>query len=125
MSGSRGGQANGNGEPERGSFAPSRRLTTGPPASGNQAGVPALRASRLSAASLLSAGGPQVSTWADMQRAYLHTAGTRRLVISVPIPGLRAVRDGALLVSASSDPSRPGPASRTWAEFLAERLART
>jgi uncharacterized protein YbjT (DUF2867 family) len=43
-------------------------------------------------------GGPEVSTWADMIRQYLHAAGRPKLVVEVPMPGTGAIRAGGLLV---------------------------
>jgi uncharacterized protein YbjT (DUF2867 family) len=63
-------------------------------------------------------GGPEVSTWADMIRRYLEATHRRRLVVSLPLPGMGAIRDGALLL-----PDRRAGTGRTWEEFLADRLA--
>jgi uncharacterized protein YbjT (DUF2867 family) len=65
-------------------------------------------------------GGPEVSTWADMIRQYLEATHRRRLVVPLPLPGMRAVRDGGLLL-----PDRRAGVGRTWEEFLADRLAPT
>jgi uncharacterized protein YbjT (DUF2867 family) len=75
-------------------------------------------------------GGPQVLSFADLVREYLRARGSRRAVLPVWLPGLRAVRSGALLVGGQvpAEPVRGGLApgstagQRTWAEFLAGRL---
>jgi uncharacterized protein YbjT (DUF2867 family) len=63
--------------------------------------------------------GPEVSSMADLIRAYLRARGKRRPLVPVWLPGkaARAVRDGANLA--------PGHAvgHRTWAQFLADRVA--
>jgi uncharacterized protein YbjT (DUF2867 family) len=58
--------------------------------------------------------GPQVSDWTDLIRAYLKATHRRRRVLPVPIPGTRAVRNGALL-----PPPGHTAGSRTWDQFLA------
>jgi len=62
--------------------------------------------------------GPEVSSMADLIRGYLRARGKRRPLVPVWLPGkaARAVRAGANLA--------PGRAvgSRTWAEFLADRV---
>jgi uncharacterized protein YbjT (DUF2867 family) len=63
-------------------------------------------------------GGPEVSTWADMIRQYLHAAGRRRLVVEVRMPGTGAIRAGGLLVK---DPAAK-PGVTTWQVFLASKL---
>ncbi|MFZ2034889.1 MAG: NAD(P)H-binding protein [Candidatus Dormiibacterota bacterium] len=72
-------------------------------------GEPAGRASDMA--------GPQVSTWMDLFRSYLTATDRHRWVLPVRVPGSKAVRNGALLPS-------PGHTvgTRTWDEFLAERL---
>lgn len=69
-------------------------------------------------------GGPEVSTWSDMLRAYLRATHKRRVLVSIPRPGTRAIREGALLVSKPHAPGRPTWGRRTWAEFLADRPPR-
>jgi uncharacterized protein YbjT (DUF2867 family) len=62
--------------------------------------------------------GPQVLPMADLLRAYLRAAGKRRVLVPVPMVGgaYRAIRAGANLA--------PDHATgRTWAEFLADRVA--
>jgi uncharacterized protein YbjT (DUF2867 family) len=68
-------------------------------------------------------GGPQVISFADLLRAYLRTSHRRRPVVPVWMPGIRAVRAGALLVP-PEQAATPGYAAgqRTWEEFLAGRL---
>jgi len=63
-------------------------------------------------------GGPEVSTWADMIRLYLEATHRRRLVVPLPLPGMRAIRDGGLVLS-----DRRAGTGRSWKEFLADRLA--
>jgi uncharacterized protein YbjT (DUF2867 family) len=61
--------------------------------------------------------GPQATSWAEILRNYLRATHRRRWAVPVLIPGTRAVRNGALLPS-------PGytAGSRTWDQFLGERL---
>ena len=68
-------------------------------------------------------GGPQVLSFADLLRAYLRVSHRRRPVVPVWMPGIRAVRSGALLVS-PEEAAAPGytAGQRTWEEFLAGRL---
>ncbi len=64
-------------------------------------------------------GGPQVLSFAELVRSYLRAAGRRRPVLELPLPGLKPVKAGALLV----DPDRAGPAGKlTWEQFLASRV---
>jgi uncharacterized protein YbjT (DUF2867 family) len=64
-------------------------------------------------------GGPQVLSFAGLLRIYLHVTGRRRPVLQLPVPGLKPVKAGALLV----DPARAGPAGKlTWQEFLTSRV---
>jgi uncharacterized protein YbjT (DUF2867 family) len=64
--------------------------------------------------------GPQVSSWADLFRGYLTAVHRRRWVVPVPVPGSKAVRNGALL-----PPPRHTVGTRTWDQFLAARLQET
>ena len=61
--------------------------------------------------------GPEVSSWKDMFRSYLKATHQRKWVVPLPVPGGKAVRNGALL---------PGPGHiegvRTWDQFLTEEL---
>ena len=63
-------------------------------------------------------GGPQVYTFADLLRSYLHANHQRRLIMPVWLPGqaARAYRAGANLTPDHAD------GRRTWEEFLADRL---
>lgn len=64
--------------------------------------------------------GPRVCGVDELMRAYLSAVGRRRPIVSVPLPGgaARAVRAGAVL---NADRA---VGTRTWEEFLAERLGR-
>jgi uncharacterized protein YbjT (DUF2867 family) len=66
-------------------------------------------------------GGPQVYEMTSLLRSYLQAVGKRRLIVPMRSPGAaaRAIRDGANLTTPGSDLG-----SRTWEDFLAERLAR-
>jgi uncharacterized protein YbjT (DUF2867 family) len=63
--------------------------------------------------------GPEVSSWQDLFRSYLAATNQRRWLMPVPVPGSKAVRNGALLPP-------PGHAEgvRTWGRFLAEEVLR-
>ena len=65
--------------------------------------------------------GPQVLAFAEVIRTYLRATGRRpRPLVPVWIPGIRAVRAGALY----PDPlSQPTLGRRTWREFLADKPA--
>jgi uncharacterized protein YbjT (DUF2867 family) len=67
-------------------------------------------------------GGPQVISFAGLLRAYLRAAHRRRPVVPVWMPGIHAVRAGALLVPLEQA-AAPGYAAgqRTWEDFLAGR----
>ena len=67
-------------------------------------------------------GGPQVISFAGLQRAYLRASHRRRPVVPVWMPGIRAVRAGALLIPPGD--AAPGHATgqRTWEDFLTEHL---
>ncbi|BCJ36921.1 nucleotide-diphosphate-sugar epimerase [Actinocatenispora thailandica] len=62
-------------------------------------------------------GGPAEASFADLIRTYLKVTGRRRPVLPVPVPGLGAVRAGALL----PDRGATVAAGRTWEEYLADR----
>jgi uncharacterized protein YbjT (DUF2867 family) len=62
--------------------------------------------------------GPEVSSWVDLFRSYLRATHRRRWVMPVRVPGSKAVRNGALLPSA-----RHTVGTRTWDQFLTERMA--
>jgi uncharacterized protein YbjT (DUF2867 family) len=61
--------------------------------------------------------GPEVSSWEDLFRSYLAATHQRRWVIRLPVPGGRAVRNGALL-----PPPGHTEGVRTWDQFLTEEL---
>jgi uncharacterized protein YbjT (DUF2867 family) len=68
-------------------------------------------------------GGPQVLSFADLLHAYLRASHRRRPVVPVWMPGIRAVRAGALLVP-PGQPAAPEHAAgeRTWEDFLRGHL---
>ena len=57
--------------------------------------------------------GPGVTSWNDLFRSYLKATQQRKPVVPVPVPGSKAVRNGALLPSPGHTEGR-----RTWAQFL-------
>ncbi len=61
--------------------------------------------------------GPEISSWKDLFCSYLAAAHQRKLVVPMPVPGSKAVRNGALL-----PPPGHTEGSRTWHQFLAEEL---
>jgi uncharacterized protein YbjT (DUF2867 family) len=61
--------------------------------------------------------GPEVSSWEDLFRSYLAATHQRKWVVSMPVPGSKAVRNGALL-----PPPGHTEGTRTWDQFLAEEL---
>jgi uncharacterized protein YbjT (DUF2867 family) len=61
--------------------------------------------------------GPEISSWKDLFLSYLKATHQRKLVVSVPVPGSKAVRNGALL-----PPPQHIEGGRTWDEFLGEEL---
>lgn len=65
-------------------------------------------------------GGPEVRTFAELARSYLETAGQRRRVVEVPLPGkiARAIREGA-----QTCPDQKYGKIR-WEEFLREEIQR-
>ncbi len=72
-------------------------------------GAPAGRAPDMS--------GPEVSSWEDLFRSYLAATHQRKRLVPMPVPGSKAVRNGALL-----PPPGHTEGVRTWAQFLAEEL---
>jgi uncharacterized protein YbjT (DUF2867 family) len=62
--------------------------------------------------------GPEVSSWEDLFRRYLAATHQRKWVVPVPVPGGKAVRNGALL-----PPPDHTEGVRTWDQFLTESLA--
>ncbi|MDJ1131849.1 SDR family oxidoreductase [Streptomyces iconiensis] len=63
--------------------------------------------------------GPEATTAADLLRTYLHTTGRpNRKILSLRMPGTRAIRNGTLL------PQGPlHTTTRTWSDFLAKTPA--
>jgi uncharacterized protein YbjT (DUF2867 family) len=61
--------------------------------------------------------GPEISSWKDLFRSYLAATHQRRLVVPMPVPGSKAVRNGALL-----PPPGHTQGVRTWGQFLDEEL---
>ncbi|HEX3515895.1 MAG TPA: NAD(P)H-binding protein [Trebonia sp.] len=61
--------------------------------------------------------GPEISSWNDLFRSYLAATHQRKLVIPVPVPGSKAVRNGALL-----PPPGHIEGVKTWDQFLDEEL---
>jgi uncharacterized protein YbjT (DUF2867 family) len=61
--------------------------------------------------------GPEVSSWEILFRSYLAATGQRKLVVPMPLPGSKAMRNGALL-----PPPLHTEGARTWDQFLAEEL---
>jgi uncharacterized protein YbjT (DUF2867 family) len=59
--------------------------------------------------------GPEVSSWEDLFRGYLTATHQRKWVVPVPVPGSKAVRNGALL-----PPPGHTEGVRTWDQLLAE-----
>ena len=68
-------------------------------------------------------GGPQVLTFEEVVRSYLRAMHRRRLVLRVPVPGTRAVREGGLLVSSDQTTTGYVLGRRTWEEFLSDRVS--
>lgn len=64
-------------------------------------------------------GGPQVLSFKDVMRSYLRVTHRRRWIVAVWLPGLRAVRAGALLPDRTPGQPEPRFGRRTWEEFLA------
>jgi uncharacterized protein YbjT (DUF2867 family) len=62
--------------------------------------------------------GPQVLSFADVIHGYLQATHRRRRVVTIPLPGLRAVRAGGLLPHGEHSTG-----TRTWAQFLTDRSA--
>jgi uncharacterized protein YbjT (DUF2867 family) len=61
--------------------------------------------------------GPEISSWTDLFRSYLAATHQRKWVLPVPLPGSKAVRNGALL-----PPPGHTEGARTWEQYLAEEL---
>jgi uncharacterized protein YbjT (DUF2867 family) len=59
--------------------------------------------------------GPEVSSWEDLFRGYLAATDQRKWVVPMPVPGSKAVRNGALL-----PPPDHTEGVRTWDQFLAQ-----
>lgn len=67
-------------------------------------------------------GGPQVASFADLLRAYLRAIHRRRPVVPVWMPGIRAIRAGAMLVPGQATTLGHTAGQRTWEAFLADRV---
>ena len=65
-------------------------------------------------------GGPEVSTWDGMIRRYLLATHKRRLVVPFVMPGTRAIRAGALLLSEPRGHQQQKAGRLTWEQFLAQ-----
>jgi uncharacterized protein YbjT (DUF2867 family) len=61
--------------------------------------------------------GPEISSWKDLLSSYLTATHQRKLVVPMPVPGGKAVRNGALL-----PPPGHTEGVRTWDQFLDEEL---
>jgi len=61
--------------------------------------------------------GPEVSSWHHLFRSYLAATHQRKWVVPIPVPGSKAVRNGALLPQSAHIEG-----VRTWDQFLAEEL---
>ena len=66
-------------------------------------------------------GGPEVTTFADLLRTYLRVTKRRRPVVPIPVPGIRAVRAGGLVVSERQATAESVAGKVTWEEFLTSR----
>ncbi len=64
-------------------------------------------------------GGPEVISFADLLRRYLRATSRRRPIVPIPIPGTRAIRAGALVVSQDQATAGSLAGKATWEEFLA------
>jgi uncharacterized protein YbjT (DUF2867 family) len=61
--------------------------------------------------------GPEISSWKDLFRSYLAATHQRKWVLPMPVPGGKAVRNGALL-----PPPGHTEGVRTWNQFLDEEM---
>jgi uncharacterized protein YbjT (DUF2867 family) len=61
--------------------------------------------------------GPEVASWIDLFRSYLTATQQHKLVVPMPVPGSKAVRNGALL-----PPPGHTEGARTWGQFLEGEL---
>jgi len=61
--------------------------------------------------------GPQVSSWVDLFQSYLTATHRHRWVVPVPMPGAKAVRNGALLPTSGHTVG-----TKTWDQFLNAKL---
>ena len=64
-------------------------------------------------------GGPRIYQFSELMRDYLRTIDRRRLIVSMPLPGKAA---GAFRAGANLTPEHAA-GGRSWADFLADRLA--
>lgn len=65
-------------------------------------------------------GGPEVATFAELLRTYLRVTQRRRPVLPIPVPGIRAIRAGGLVVSEDQAAAESVAGKVTWEEFLTE-----
>lgn len=70
-------------------------------------------------------GGPEVASFADLLRIYLRVTRRRRLIVPIPVPGIRAIRNGGLVVSDSQPAAGSTAGKVTWEEFLTEKILKT
>lgn len=70
-------------------------------------------------------GGPEVASFADLLRIYLRVTQRRRLIVPIPVPGIRAIRTGGLVVGDSQPAAGSTAGKVTWEEFLTEKILKT
>jgi len=70
-------------------------------------------------------GGPEVVTFADLLRSYLRVNQRGRPVVPIPVPGIRAVSAGGLLVSDHEATTESVAGRVTWEEFLTGQILTT
>lgn len=70
-------------------------------------------------------GGPEVATFADLLRTYLRVKQRRRPVVPIPVPGIRAIRAGDLIVGEHHAAVELTAGKVTWEQFLTEKILQT